>query len=467
MLRRRQALLCLTLFVSLLSGCSRTSSPQDSVELNAIRDAKAVSISVAQALAVDSQSEGITLSAQATLDTYTITAVDFYGSPLVYINITAPEEIKDPWSFAATLDGKEWPYATPSNWGITITGATELSVPVSLIETGLGSLRDFYKTVQKMGGPGQIKRIVAALSTEFLLEDKSGAYWDPTTQTRLDAKVLEYVKKRYDDLLQEILGNLPVASKQAALAWSRSGPNLKMVEAATESDGTLDLKAYLSRLGPQATYPYTGSFYNPELGPNSLIGYTGYGQSPFYFKRPSSHDWMIWNCDGVGGNLRTKAIGCGPASFGAMVMYHYKYRNVPINGVRYDSRTPVWSMERMLHHISAPVPSHHNKPYLAYVMGSCVFMNGTATAANGYEGGMKRFITEQRTGLSAGFSWGRGLAIPGGVNARFNILQAVKARNIPAVVEYPAGGGTIHYSFVKSWRAGSPNHDLFAQPENH
>lgn len=213
-------------------------------------------VNVAQALAVDAHADGISLSAQATLNTYTIPAVDFYGSPLVYINITAPEEIKDLWSFAATLDGKEWPYATPSNWGITITGATELSAPVSLIETGLGSLRDFYKTVQKMGGPSQVKRIVAALSAEFLLEDKSGAYWDPTTQAKLGAKTLGYVKKRYDDLLKELSGNLPVASRQAALAWERSGPNLKMVKATTESDGTLDLMPCLSRLEPQATYPW-------------------------------------------------------------------------------------------------------------------------------------------------------------------------------------------------------------------
>jgi hypothetical protein len=323
-------------------------------------------------MAIDAHSEGISLSPQAALNTYTLTAVDFYGSPLVYINITAPETISGLWRFAASLDGSEWPKEVPSNWGITVTGATELSAPVSLIETGLESLRNFYKTVQAMGGPRQFKRVVAALSTVFLLEDKNGTLWDPTTQAPIHPELLQKAREQYDQILAELSNNAAAAFRQASLDWERSGVDLKVVDAATRQDGSLDLEAYLSlmHLKPKATYPYGGSFRNPEAGQRTLIGFSGHGQRPEFFARDSSYRWNIWMCDGFGGTTRTTAIGCGPASFGAMLMYHYRYRGAAINGVTYNSSTPTYSINRILNHISHPVASSGNEPLINYHMGT-------------------------------------------------------------------------------------------------
>ncbi len=443
-----------------LSGCSQTSETSTPITANIIRNAKVIPISVAQALAADAQSQGISLSAQATPNTYTITAVDFYGSPLVYINITAPEAIKDPWSFAATLDGKEWPEATPSNWGITITGATKLSAPVSMVETGLGSLRDFYKTVQNMGGPSQLKRIVAALSTVFLLEDKNGAYWDPTTQARLDAETLEYAKKRYDELIK----NISVDGYADAMAqeWKLSGANVDTVASYVQSDGNLNVTAYAARLKPTAiTYKYTGSFSNPEYGrTDTVLGWNGGAQYTYLYGR--SGQWKIGNCDGFGIYNR-EAIGCGPAAFSALLDFHFWHKGRTIMFLNKTKHTRT----QFLQTISQPQSAGQGVPLLAHYMGTCWFGGGAATSAHGLTSGMEKFVKNNAPGFYVRASWSRGLWIPGNVGPKLDILLFTRDHKIPALIEYPAGGGQIHFSIARRFKAREAGWGLYVTPENH
>ncbi len=448
------------LFVGLLSGCSQTADPQNPGGLNAIRDAKIIPVNVAQALAVDAHADGISLSAQATLNTYTIMAVDFYGSPLVYINITAPEAIKDPWSFAATLDGKEWPQETPSNWGITITGATELSAPVSMIETGLGSLLNYYKTLKAMGGPSQFSKIVAVLSSGFLLQDKSGYYWDPTTQAKVTPEVLAYYKKRYDELLQDV--STARYADSIAQEWKRSGLNVSTVAPYTQPDGNLNVSAYASRLKPTATYRYTGSFNNPEYQKSTVLGRNGGAQYPSEYGR-SGQKWKLWNCDGFGTYSRD-TFGCGPGAFAALLDFHYTYKGRAVLGItraQYNRTT-------MLNSITQPVSGDGGgEPLLTYHLGTCWFGGNGATSASGLLTGMENFVRLHAPSFNVRGKWSRGLYIPGNVGPKLDLLLFARGLNIPALVEYPSGGGQIHYSIARSFKAEQAGSGLYVTPENH
>lgn len=459
MVRHRWALLRLVLFVGLLSGCSQTPNLQNSVGLNAIRNAKAVPINVAQALAIDAQSEGITLSVQATLNTYTIPAVDFYGSPLVYINITAPEVIKDPWSFAATLDGKEWPQETPSSWGITITGATELSAPVSMIETGLGSLLNHYKTVRAMGGPSQFSKVVAVLSSGFLLQDKSGNYWDPTTQAKVAPEVLAYYKQRYDEIMQDV--SSAGYADMMAREWKRTGLGVDAVKSYTQPDGNLDVSAYAARLRPTATYRYTGNFNNPEYQRDTVLGRNGGAQYPSEYGR-SGQKWQIWNCDGFGPYSRD-TFGCGPGAFAALLDFHFTYkgRTVMLSHRTKHTRT------RLYQTITQPVSSDGNEPLLTHYLGTCWFGGNGATSASGLLSGMEKFIRYHGEGFHVRGSWPRGLWIPGNVGPKLDLLLFARGLNIPALVEYPSGGGQIHYSIARSFKAEQAGSGLYVTPGNY
>lgn len=64
---------------------------------------------------------------------------------------------------------------------------------------------------------------------------------------------------------------------------------------------------------------------------------------------------------------------------------------------------------------------------------------------------MLKKCPDQTTQLGIRERWARTINIPGSVEVRLNHLRFAKQRNIPAVIEYPAGSLQIHYSIVREW----------------
>ena len=337
-----------------------------------------------------------------------------------------------------------------------------MSEPVSMIETGLGSLLNYYKTVKAMGGPSQFDKIVAVLSSGFLLQDKNGDYWEPTTQTRVDAETLAYYKKRYDELIKDV--SVEGYADAMAQEWKLAGADADTIASYVQSDGKLDVTAYATRLKPMATvYKYTGSFSNPEYGRiDTVLGWNGGAQYTYLYGR-SGQKWKIWNCDGFGIYNR-EAIGCGPAAFAALLDYHFWYKGRTIMLLNKTKHTRT----QFLQTITQPVSNDGGgEPLLTYYMGTCWFGGGAATSASGMLTGMEKFIKNHAPGFHVRGSWSRGLWIPGNVGPKLDILLFARDHKIPALIEYPSGGGQLHYSIARSFKAKEAGSDLFVTPENH
>ena len=188
---------------------------------------------------------GLSLQASETVYTETVSAVDIYGAPFVHIVISSPVQIDQIWQFAEDLERSGWPEPEENSaWGITIVGASEAREPISQIEFGLDTFRDIYKTVNAMGGPAQLKQVVAPLSTVFWLKDKQGTYWNIGTHEPVEEEIYTSLKEMYDDILAGLDGSGDLAPQSA---W-----------AAPQIEGSAETGYLLSEgLAPQATYPYT------------------------------------------------------------------------------------------------------------------------------------------------------------------------------------------------------------------
>lgn len=82
---------------------------------------------------------------------------------------------------------------------------------------------------------------------------------------------------------------------------------------------------------------------------------------------------------------------------------------------------------------------------------TCSSQDQGLTRADTYAGGMDRFVADQTSQLGVAYQWARGVNIPLTTEKRVDNLRFAKSRNIPAVIEYPAGTLSIHYSIVKEW----------------
>lgn len=160
---------------------------------------------------------------------------------------------------------------------------------------------------------------------------------------------------------------------------------------------------------------------------------------------------------------------CGPASFAALLTHQFQFLDVRFNGgrLRYDYSTTTTknaTLTAFLNHVSHPM-GDRREPLIAFYMKTCSTQEQGLTRADTYAGGMERFVADQTSQLGVAYQWARGANIPGTTTKRVDILRFAKNRKIPAVIEYPAGTLSIHYSIVKEWYRTSSGY--YAIATNH
>jgi hypothetical protein len=345
MYRSRWVALYLVVLFALI-GCSETVKPLPAQEFDLLRDAQPVPPLIAQLQSLDRALEnGLSLQSVSNLHMATLTVEDFYGNPFVHVTVTSPIPINELWAFAATLSGDEWEGDTEgSPWNIAITGASTASYPQSMNGVGLETLIDFRDTITAMGGSKKLKRVVAAMSTIFLLQDVSGTYWDPNNRAPVNDELFFFLKNNYDEMVS--VNNSPELQEQLAALWEPyldpASQTVAVLHPALHPDlasvsGNLNLKraAELLRerekfapqvrrtpkvvceyiLGLAVCYDLLHGYINPWHQAHS----GAFDQYPYFFGWQSTHVFKVPRCAPLGGVVQDALLGCGPASFISLI----------------------------------------------------------------------------------------------------------------------------------------------------
>jgi len=495
----------------LVTGCNQV-NPATSGDSNfdLLGAARPIPPLVAQLQSLDRALEdGLSIQSVADLHTATLTVEDFYGEPFVHVTFTSPVAINDLWTFASTLSGDEWTGDDAgSPWTITITGASTARYPQSMNGVGLETLIDFRDTIAALGGPSKLKRVVAAMSTIFLLEDTSGTYWDPNTHAPANSEWLTFLKDNYDEMmaennsaeLQEQLDDLwepylEGAGNDEAVLSPSLHPDL------ARGDGTLNLKRAAELLqasekitpqvrrtptvtcewvfGFQRCYDLLHGYINPWDQAHS----GAFEQRPYFHGWKDTHKFTMNRCRG--GLNYDAPIGCAPAAFISLIwrlwadgepFYGKRYNGEPF-GKKYGVWQPYQSTKRDPYNKADSIAvnmtmasSYYNRPVIASYMGSCYFGNGTMTLGQRFVDGGNDFLKDQGKQAS---SRGAGNRLRMGYNfskGRFNVSSApAKATilhrelgqyNRPVIAEYwlDKEGTTKsgHFSPVTEYRVFKP-----------
>lgn len=440
-------LLSVSLGIFALSACSNELNPSTSIPLIS---AEEVTLETTENLALSALHEAwlnstASFQPQAKTYSYTIRTKDIYNRPFVNITVQSPERLDQLGNDAQFIDQVD--LSDSSQFHVVVTGATRLHTPISMIETGTGLLQDFQDTLKAMGGVENLKRIVATRSTTFALESKNGQLWDLYLQRPLSDEEFTTYKKEYDELLAGISGQQAEFGEVLEGEWDAVEDGIALAAAFRTQDGGFDSQAMAQSLSAAQTRLESGVF-NFRPGSPRIITVNGYAQYPGDFMRPASYNWRLTYCGWGTGVASQKAIGCGPASFAALVTHQYQFNSVAFNRgqLKYseDGLTP------FLNHITHPI-GDRQEPLTAFYMKTCSTQGQGLTRADTYAGGMQRFVADQTSQLGVAFQWARGVNIPLTTEKRVQNLRFAKSRNIPAVIEYPAGSLSIHFSIVKEW----------------
>ena len=459
------ASLCMTL----LAGCGSTDTAPIA-KSDIFRDAETIPLVVTEALSVSAQlHSGLSIQALSALDTYTIQANDLRGEPFVNITFTAPEEIgNDPWAFAEQLTGNEWAgYKDGSPWTATITGATKVRSILVTANVGLDELINLDKTVKAMGGPANIKEVVALEAEVFLLRDQSGYLWDTETATRFTKEQEATLKAEYDEVYEA--NNTPEHKAFMEAAWnemlgqgqlSTQGVSLQSF---AKADGSLDplrLQAAWENasLTPQIRNPKTKECpffcWEVETGyirPDRQALITGYSQLPENFGRRGEL-WKMIGCiaNGPASDVKINAIGCAPAAFTGMIMRKY-LQGFPAFGTKQGTATQL-SLDEFKQRISAPT-GLRGRPLIANFMGTCWTGNGSLTLGKGFADGARNFLAQYSTSLhsDSNFSHAPGNVTSAPTKARI-LVQQIGTNNNEVVAEYFRGPFKGHFSPITEYK---------------
>ena len=338
----------------LLSACSSVKPEPEA--FNILSEAKPVPLSVTQGLGLHRRFEGgLSVQALDDMSMKTLETVDFRGEPFINVAFSAPEPIGDLWSFATSLTGEEWSYedfSTP--WTTTITGASTVRDVFVTSNEGLGLLMEMYKTVQAMGGPQNLKDVIAYDLQNFVLRDTQDRLWSVNRAVMLTPEETERVKEIYNDIYEG--NNSPANEEMYEDLWKETleeselqpqsfGYNLADL---TMNDGSLDLKKVKAAIeGSSATdafspqnitdgdkscflfvctayqYGQLGSNSNQPGGLQATQG--GFEQYPSDYGRYDINggngfnyvECCLLNGNFVGGRAKVtnKPLGCAPSAF--------------------------------------------------------------------------------------------------------------------------------------------------------
>jgi hypothetical protein len=529
-MRRSNVSLALVALASLASfvapGCGHEEIGDDENVGTAAQlvESKAVSSLVAEGLAIKHQifAENLSVDEVKGLHIGSLSAEDVDGDPAILLVFTSPSpEIASPLAFGRKLleergekgdegdEGGEGVEPAPGETSAAVGGATT-RLQVSAAGKGLDWLVDFARAVEAAGGEDHIKRIVAASSTAFLLEDEKGQLWDVSTAERVPDEVLseklaqvreakaavlggelgqnlvkqwEMLEKGYDPKEMPQLneardpgefagkdGHLDLAKVAEGLDLSLILREVKLDETSVPNDGGGDGGAE-KPAGPgletQSRWVYTDACYswwffgwhtNCRTGEQGSFWNPGWSQA---HRAIQSARFTVPRCWWMGGGtVYNTWEGCGPAAFTSLV-WNKRRQGVSFAGIPPFSYNANNTYDQWHYGYDAAWGADFQtvmgNQVPAY-MGSCSFGNyGTTTTFWDFVSGGDRWLKDHGSNLRVGSRYTVFGANSFDAPAKANILRGrLGYENGPVVAAFDVGFVSSHYSPVNRYKIINP-----------
>ena len=392
------------------------------------------------------------------------------------ITVTTPEEVNDLWAYARQLTGEEWAGdGEDSPWSITLTGATDARDAFISTNVGLDLIRDVVKTVDAMGGPGNLKEVVAVEAEIFVLRDTRGRLWDINTKKVLTADEVQYATNTYNEMYEA--NNSPQIAQNMKSTWdafvstkNAATGNVSIDwQALTQKDGSLNLQQFgkltAKRLSSTTVFNDGRGCLGLCITNNGQIHaprqahYGGGRQDPSFFGRSSN--WSMPYCVLTSLVKNTDQIGCAPSAFIGLVWRKWvdgtSVMGRPYTGLKGFKADALTYYYPYFQTDGKPSISYsmtepnglRGRPMIANMMGTCWNLGGSMTTGGGFVGGGKAFLSKYAPGLKLESNYSEyhgNVAFAGG---KASILkQEIGRDNNPVVAEYFYGPGKGHFSPV-------------------
>ena len=391
------------------------------------------------------------------------------------IAVTTPEQVSDFWAYARQLTGGEWAgYPENSPYSVTLTGATDARDTFVSTNVGLDLIRKVVKTIDAMGGPANLKEVVAVEAEIFVLRDTQGRLWNIDTQKMLTPEEVQSATDTYNEMYEA--NNSPEVAQTMKSTWDKFIATKNAAtrnapidwQALTKQDGSLNLQQFKELT---AETLHTTTVFNDGRGclglcvtnngeihaPRQAHRGGGY-QYPGYFGR--SVNWKMPWCVTLAAKS-TDAIGCAPSAFIGLVWRKW-VDGTPVMGRSYTGLKGIKAYE-----LSYEYPYFHSsktasiaydmttpnglggRPMIANMMGTCWVGGGSLTTAGGFVGGAREFLSKYAKSLvlKENHSEYHGNVAFAGTKAKM-LKQEIGRDNNPVVAEYFRGFGQGHFSPV-------------------
>lgn len=495
------------LLLVLLAACSQ---PSIKSEFDVLESAQIVPPVASQGLTLYTMLDSGALSVQSVkrngIYLSTLQSVDFRGKPFINITFTSPREINNIWEFASTLTGDEWKNdGEESPWGFNSSGASTARSVIISYGVGLDKLLQFKKTLDALGGEENLDSIVSPFSTTFLFKDKAGNFWDTATATKITTQEVNSYRNRYEEIYKE--NNTPALLEASEKNWAAItsfrrdvvvresnsiettsqdlSHNYSMADF-TDTNGNLNMdfvrNVLPEQLESQQVSDLSTQNYNQgqscywilwwrvcrttETGSISYANqasHSGYYQRPKNLGHPANTQFQMPHCGILGGVEQKAPVGCAPAAFMGVIWREWANGEI-FYGKSYNGE-PAGSYQSTSILVDMTQPSsYYNRPQIASYMGTCWFLNGSATTAWDFVNGANNFLRDHgKQAASRGvgnrmrikYNYSHAFGNLWSVGAKADIVREyIGRRNKPVILEYwpnasLAGG---HFSPITEYR---------------
>ena len=346
-----------------------------------------------------------------------------------------------------------------------------------------------YKTLQVIGGVGNLKEVVAYDLQNFALRDTRNRLWSVDEARLFTSAENDYLKELYNSIYSA--NNNPEAAKMYQEMWRKTLADAETQQSSfgyklaslANKDGSLSLtklqvaaaktKAAVS-LSPQNItegskdcFLFVCAAYQVGQLGNTPYQYGGLQASQGGFKQ-SPGDYGI-NMLGFGTIAcvhntyqYNKPLGCAPSAFIGLIGRKFN------NGAKIDGMNKTTHSFRQLQQkMLRPTPGYNNRPAIASYMGTCFFGGGGLTTAPGFMSGGDRYLLDAKATSPANKqlrmkgNWSRVTDNVTTAQQKADILmQEVGRDNNPVVAEYFLGdrftvGSEGHFAPVAQYAVKS------------
>lgn len=466
---------CIALFALLvLVACSQPAVEPGQFDIRA--NANDTLPAVSQAISVsDRLNWGLRTQTVAELELHTLRTVDLDGEPFIDITVSAPVSAGGFWDLAFSVSGDEWdPEDATSAWTTTLTGASTARDVLIVSNVGLTLPLRLARTVEALGGLGNVAEVVAIEQQTFAVRDLDGSLWDTYTHEPLPPETVTSLEDMYGEMVRA--NSNPETAARLHAEWGeilsadtagvvraqavRSGSGIDIAEL-TLADGNLDVRkvaalldASAEGLAPLTRYPDSRHCFlficnHIQTGyiPTSRQAlHSGDDQYPSDFGRTGT--FAMPYCVITGTVNYQAPLGCAPAAFVGLIQRKF-LDGTKFFGVTYNSSgNRAQQLNTLASNLTAPL-GLHGRPLIANYMGTCWNTGGSMTIGVGFRDGARAFLRDQNLNLTvtSNISHYTGNVTSAPAKAAI-LIRNIGDKNNPVIAEYFRGFGQGHYSPV-------------------